>query len=131
MDDKQKQIEEMANDLKQIKFNMQGCFIPQYVGVHEDITARDLYELGYRKIPKGSVVLSNEEIEIQQENYLNGIKYWQDMANKARKQAVKEFAEMVKNDIKIYLTEDLDFLMKWREFKLFMDERAKAFGVEL
>ena len=62
--DKQKQIEEMAKDLKQIKFNMQGCFIPQYVGVHEDITARDLYELGYRKIPEGAVVLTREEYEI-------------------------------------------------------------------
>lgn len=48
---------------------------------------------------KDKVVLSMEEIEIQQENYLNGIKYWQDMANKARKQASIEFSERVKSKI--------------------------------
>ena len=58
---KQKQIEEIAKDLKQIKFNMQGYFILQYVGVHEDITARELYDLGYRKIPENAMVLTNEE----------------------------------------------------------------------
>jgi hypothetical protein len=63
-------IEEMANDLKKIKFDLKGCFVPQYVGVYEDITAKELHDLGYRKIPENAVVLTGMETEQQFEDLM-------------------------------------------------------------
>ena len=99
--DKQKQIEEMAKDLKQIKFNMQGYFIPQYVGVHEDITARDLYDLGYRKIPENAVVLTDKR-DIQQFEWsklvdkMGVFKLIEKECAKIRKETAEKFAERLK-----------------------------------
>ena len=47
---KQKQVEELSNDLKKIKFDLSCCLLPQYVGAYEDAMARALVDLGYVKI---------------------------------------------------------------------------------
>ena len=102
--DKEKQIEELANDLKQIKFNMQGCFIPQYVGAHEDITARDLYELGYRKIPEGSIVVDKEDIKrtIEIDTVCEIAFRRFDLEQNARKEALEAFIEELKKKASSY-----------------------------
>ena len=43
-------IEELAADLKKIKLDLSGCFLPQYVGAYENAMARALVELGYVKV---------------------------------------------------------------------------------
>ena len=98
--DKQKQIEEMANDLKKIKFDLKGCFVPQYVGVYEDITAKELHDLGYRKIPKNAVVLTREEYDKLQslkDDYTKGYEAGVDEGwDNARKETAEKFKKLLK-----------------------------------
>ena len=68
MNDKQKQIEEMATIICDMSFTCKTC--QETRGSRECIAsvwnkAQRIYNAGYRKIPKGSVVLTEEEhIEI-------------------------------------------------------------------
>ena len=48
-----KAIEELAADLKKIKLDLSGCFLPQYVGAYEDAMANALIDLGYIKVQEG------------------------------------------------------------------------------
>lgn len=52
--DRQKQVEELSNDIKKIKLDLSGCFLPQYVGAYEDAMARALVELGYVKVQEAT-----------------------------------------------------------------------------
>ena len=45
-----KAIEELAADLKKIRFDLSGCLLPQYIGAYEDAMARALIDLGYIKV---------------------------------------------------------------------------------
>ena len=45
-----KAIEELSNDIKKIKLDLSGCFLPQYVGAYEDAIASALVDLGYVKV---------------------------------------------------------------------------------
>ena len=133
--DKQKQIEEIAKDLKQIKFNMQGCFIPQYVGVHEDITARDLYDLGYRKIPENAVVLTKEEYEelkkgIKTYNYTamfdaQNAYRWEQGYLQGRKETAEKFAETLLDMVVQFCQMGEEGYLK----HIFMSAEEQAFDV--
>lgn len=46
-------IEELSNDIKKIKLDLSGCFLPQYVGAYEDAMASALVDLGYVKVLEG------------------------------------------------------------------------------
>ncbi len=122
--DKQKQIEEMANDLKKIKFDLKGCFVPQYVGVHEDITARELHDLGYRKIHANAVVLMKEELESMA--YVRAME--NDLCKKCRERIGEEYEKLRK--------ETAEQVIKWYQSKTVitpkeLKEFAAQFGVKV
>lgn len=80
--DKQKQIEEMAKDLKEEKL---------YALINKTSymrSAENLINAGYRKIPENAVVLTEEEYERWQGQTLN--------IKKVRKETAEKFAEMAK-----------------------------------
>ena len=85
MKDKEKQIEEMAKDLKEIetdvghilvnetfsyvkeqkKYNPKKDFFKAHTKTFEELTAEEMFKKGYRKIDKdNSVVLSREEYQL-------------------------------------------------------------------
>ena len=126
-----KQVEEMANDLKKIKFDLKGCFVPQYVGVYEDITARELHDLGYRKIHENEVVLTQDELHERLNNaYDVGVESGKEVGSKAT-------AEKILNEIMSTKTEDKN----WSNNEPFVrfvnkvldkcEELAKQFGVRI
>lgn len=80
---KDKQIKEMVDDIVDNLFNG---------GIYR--LATDLYDLGYRKIPKDSVVLTREQIAeiVSNHNQIN-----KDMVEQARKETAREFAERLKS----------------------------------
>lgn len=82
--DKQKQIEEMAKDLKEENF---------YALVNKTSymrSAENLYELGYRKIPEDAVILTEtERVTMCVEQYDKGY-------NRGRKEMVGKFVKMLK-----------------------------------
>lgn len=129
MNDKQKQIEEMAliisgsNELDTIRY------------YRARIKAKDLYNAGYRKIPEGSIVQILKKVEFAGKGYdiqeMSMARSTYDaVLNQARKQAIKEFAKRLKEEKQLidlgcgagcYDYIDIDDI----------DEIAKEFGVEL
>lgn len=78
--DKQKQIEEMYDDISERLVGVLDCEIMS-VAIH-------LHGLGYRKIPKGAVVYTKERVDKIFNDYAEYIK-------KVRKETAERFAEMV------------------------------------
>ena len=109
---KQKQIEEMAKDIAQATFEAtQECLGTEcencrhWIGFSREgckdcYKAEYLYDLGYRKIPEGSVVLSKEEHK--------SLVYWEGKFDElirlataaACKETAEKFAEMAKKIFK-------------------------------
>lgn len=136
MNDKQQQIEEIA---KIASVNCGECYTCEFNTMPNCIDyliANEFYNEGYRKIPEGSVVLTEEEFNELRQTIINlsqehtkKCDEMNDKIIKARKQAVKEVLEMIKNkgtihteyDWNDYLEIDVDYLK----------EIAKEFGVEL
>ncbi len=123
--DKQKQIEEMA-------YLMSGCInCRAYDELHpkcqcfiqNELNATKLYNAGYRKIPEGSVVLTEEEFCEFREDSAK-VKF---LKKEIQKQAVKEFAERLKENFRKNNIES----GIWFTNVSIVDETAKEFGVEL
>lgn len=97
-----------------------------------------LYEQGYRKVPKGSVVLSKEEYESVQKLFtydkpmLDRIdNFSKEIKDQARKQAVKELIEKAENK-PLYICDEYDDDNVEKVIPLeSLKEIAKEFGVEL
>lgn len=130
---KQKQIEEMAEDIRLIKeLQASNIYTPNYQ------EAMALISLGYKKIPKDSVVLTEEQfsefrqaiINLSQE-HTKKCDEVNDKIIKARKQAIKEVLERVNDCMRDFEDDDDGYILKKCEFKFFMREIAKEFGVEL
>lgn len=116
-----------------------------------------LYNLGYRKLPEDSVVLSREEHEMHITQYKNlEIKYRnlsdnyrlckdanetiKQFAVKARKEAAKEFAEKLKERLckecsgcyipNCFETPTDEFAYNAKEVERAIDELSKEYGLE-
>lgn len=91
-------IEEMAQDLKQV-------VIQDYGGVYFLETSKELYNLGYRKgkIPKGAVVLTDEEAERFRGQTVNIAK----VKSQARKETATEIFEWIKKHSDGVIAENL------------------------
>lgn len=112
-----KMIEEMAKDI----VRMAG------LGVFEK--AEYLINLGYRKIPEGSVVLSKEEIE-------NWLKWVRQNIEKTRKETAKAFAQKLKFNLLNNSVIDDDCTLEDLEFggdeiQEALNDTLKQFGVEV
>lgn len=121
MKNKEKQIEEMA---KIVLMNCGECDTCKFLGKATNnidcidfLLANELYEQGYRKIDKDSVVLSTEELnEKQNEAWDRGIEYGKE---KASKETAEKFLQLAYDR-----TNDKFFIQK-------VEELAKSFGVEI
>ena len=111
MTDKKK-IKKMASDLsKEV--------IQDYGGVYYLETAEGLYNLGYRKIPEGSVVVSRQVWEEHIEK--------REKANKIFEERIrKETAKKILNELYEQIDEKTP---KWVETQIKI--KAKQFGVEV
>ena len=100
--DKQKQIEEMAKIILEASCKGSECANCEFVKRVEEakttcLCLKSLYNAGYRKIPEGAVVLTEEESVKAWENgncnahAIYGLAYEQ-----ARKETAEKFAEMLK-----------------------------------
>ena len=97
MEDKQKQIEEMAKDLYRHICGKVKCQECNYNGDSEILSkycdnylrAKHLVEKGYRKIPKNAVVYTKEQVDKIFNDYAEYIK-------KTRKETAEKFAERLK-----------------------------------
>lgn len=138
MKDKEKQIEEMAKDIENTILGL---------GIHLcNKSAEKLYNLGYRKIDKDSVVLSKEEYEALKKQ----IEYWEHETKVARQdlfEESKETAEKILNEqyqeckvaeqdvLKIRGGKNDDyykgFSLGMTNTKMHIQELAKQFGVEI
>lgn len=110
--DKQKQIEEMAKVLRQHICEDKPCQECKYHGnskilepyCEAYIHARMLYNAGYRKIPEGAVVLTNNN-EIKQYEWskmcdkMGIFKLIDKECKKTRKETAEKFSEMLKEVI--------------------------------
>ena len=100
MNDKQKQIEEVADILGYAcPRRCDKCFQNNLCG------ATKLYNEGYQKIPEGSVVLTEEEFSEFRQTIITQSQEYTKMCDEtstkiinARKQAIKEFAERLKSE---------------------------------
>lgn len=107
MNDKEKQIEEMA---KVVSVNCGECYTCEFNTMPNCIdylVANELYNAGYRKIDKGSVVLTEEEYEALRliEKYhikscgKNSVVLTTEELEEIRKQAVKELIQAITQDV--------------------------------
>lgn len=133
MDDKQKQIEEMARVMcsNSKAFSCKACNWGAIPNCKEHETATKLYNAGCRKIPEGSVVLSKEEYNallLEQKRLremVDRIPCGYELKEKTRKETAREVFERVKD----FFLNDCTIAS---DFNLFaeIDEIAKEFGVE-
>jgi hypothetical protein len=89
--DKQKQIEEMARDLKEEKL---------YALINKTSymrSAENLYDLGYRKIPENAVVIPKKLYEL----YMNEFHNYEVGKRNGSKETAEKFAEKVKASAEI------------------------------
>lgn len=121
MNEKDKMIEEMAEEINNPERNWcdltircKGC--PHTGKSCKKYTCRDyayadtLYNLGYRKIPEGSVVLSKEQNA-----------KWSELFDQARKETAKEILQLAEKHNRGYETDMGNFL----------EDLKKQFGVEV
>jgi muramoyltetrapeptide carboxypeptidase LdcA involved in peptidoglycan recycling len=134
--DKQKQIEEMAKvikaDYKDKEWIDVTCCIPQVTSYYAECLggaidcAEALYNAGYRKIPEGSVVLT-EENEIKQYEWskmLDKMGFFK-FADKVRKETVDKFVKMLKESEPLMDIVYRDYLVSYIELCDEIDEIAK------
>jgi hypothetical protein len=121
---KQKQIEEMAKDMG-TTFQISGT--TKFATIDEM-----LMKYGYHKISENAVVLTREEYELfdsVKKGFPNDTSWlaekYSEIGQTARNRTAKLFAERLKERLKVYLNEDLDFLMKWCECNITIDEICK------
>ena len=81
-----KRIKEIASDLSK-------AVIQDYGGVYFLETAKELYDLGYRKIPEGAVVVSKQ---VWDEHIENWDKTTKAVEERVRKETAEKFAERLK-----------------------------------
>lgn len=120
--DKQKQIEEMA---KVISVNCGECYTCKYRGAIncvDFLSAEELYNAGYRKIPEGAVVVSRAEY-----NDLKGLeKHFDDYLIKeivaTRKETAEKFARLASEAFLKVNCIDLD---EWDWYRNKIDEICK------
>ena len=121
---KQKQIEEIANDLA--KSNA-------FFDCSEHSIAEYLYNAGYRKIPENAVVLMDEK-ELEQFKWskmLDKMGFFK-FADNLRKETAEKFAERLKNLEEALLDMVVQFcqMENWGEFRhTFMSAEEQAFDV--
>ena len=140
-----KQIEEMAKDLKEIeadkghqlinetlayvkenhKYNPKKDYLLAHTKTIEQLTAEGLYDLGYRKIDKDSVVLSREEYESDlTAQYDVGYEF-------GSKETAEKYSEMVTKFI-LELFKNARISGSQRDLLLKRNKKlAKQFGVEI
>lgn len=148
MEEKEKQIEEMAKEIEKAKQKI-------WAGVrtraededylwHSRAIAEHLMLQGYRKIPDGSVVLTREEYEklckekndYKQRSQSFEKRYEQliqsscEAITKARKGTAKEFASKVKECKEIKELVELGYIVSYVDLCKGIDEIAKQYGVE-
>jgi hypothetical protein len=117
--DKQKQIEEMCEILNTDCGDCENC---AFLGVKWEkgvdciylFMAEALYNAGYRKIPEGAVVLTQEEWAVHNEQFAQAM--YQKEVN-TRKETAEKFAEMLKlsldkNDLYVYSNDDINEICK-------------------
>lgn len=142
MNDKQKQIEEMAKVMFNSKCPTVKCCECRFnefdVACQDNVRAEHLYNANCRIIPEGSVVLTEEQfsefrqtIITQSQEYTKLCNEMNDKIIKARKQAVKEFAERLK---KLYTqttpVEEATGYTRIDELLEVIDALTKEMGVE-
>lgn len=110
MKDKEKQIEEMAITMN---INCGECYSCKYkdeIHCADFLSAEELYNVGYRKLPENSVVLSADE-------FANLKKY-------AYNKGSKETAEKIYKDIRLFLdNKTLEVIARY--FKVILDVEIK------
>lgn len=156
-------IEEMAKDLKEIetdvghilinetfsyvkehkKYNPKKDFFNAHTKIFEELTAEEMFNKGYRKIDKDSVVLSREELKRLETNYKIGLgksQSWrkslknrieelekENFKLKVENEVLKEEKEQFESDICNYemnlqhLTGELEYKSKETAEKIIMD----------
>ena len=147
MKDKEKQIEEMARDMDY------GCTKRDLYPSDAKEIAKALYLIGYRKLPKYSVVLSREEYEklkLFEERVRSGVcftqKEWFDFCNEdskkrtsllieAKEQASKETAEKILNELHLLFSADylVGLRNEYKDWKYadLIKRYARQLGVEI
>ena len=151
MKDKEKQIEEMAKDLEKVekevysiivketrayvkehhKYNTKEDYSLAHIKTVHERTAEDMFNLGYRKLPEDSVVLSREEYKTLLDNNIRAdLEYWEDMLAKERKETAEKI--YYKAEKKAYF-KDGGYYDKDRYYIDMEDlkEILKQFGVEI
>ena len=135
MNDKEKQIEEMAKDIQNA---VNGC-----AKYWAEVIAKYLVEQGYRKLPKDNVVLSKEELENIYEqaeqtvlaNIADGGTSCHWCIEQHEKKASKETAEMYHTLMNDCIKSNLNIRKNKNTFAMALgrdnDELAKQFGVEI
>lgn len=130
--DKEKRIEEMAEDIRLIKeLQASNIYTPNYQ------EAMALISLGYRKIPESSANISKEEYETLQKQ----LDYWKKETKiareegyqwccKAHKQAIKELIKKLKESEYIKSIADNGYIVSYVKLCQAMDKVAKEMGVE-
>lgn len=133
MKDKEKQIEEMAKVLSTVKrcealalseCIKKKCEYPHYEGVTciAEHQAETLYEQGYRKLPKNSVVLSKGEhnkLILCYVNYERLVEQFNQAYNLGSKETAEKFLQLAYDR-----SLEKSFIKK-------VEELAKQFGVEI
>ena len=181
MKDKEKQIEEMAKDLEEVetdvghilvnetfsyvkehkKYNPKKDFSNAHTKTFEELTAEEMYNLGYRKLPDSSVVLSKEEYEVlkvkeKERHWLETcMSVWKngkiDGSKETAEKIIKRLKQIIKKALKSnynaiekreekhpYLLEDELFEVRCKGkidaltgIDYELDELAKSLGVEI
>ena len=125
MKDKEKQIEEMARVLCQNQCT--SCTGATCLAL---LNCKTLYEQGYRKLPKDSVVLKREELDkIKTNNFSYGVeKGYKSGVIDGSKETVEKILKTIKESLSKY---DNHYKIEKVNFIKWLNELAKQFGVEI
>ena len=100
-----KQIKEIASDLSK-------AVIQDYGGVYFLETAKELYDLGYRKIPEGAVVVSKQ---VWEEHIENWDKTTKAVEERVRKETAEKYHAEIEKAIESVPNATKEFVEAWRE----------------
>lgn len=92
----------------------------------DECRATDFYNAGYRKIPEGAVVLTEEQMDM-----LVSRAYYEDQVKKARKETAREIFSEVLDLEGLTLIRDMGWEKTYETIYNEMIEIAKRFGVEV
>lgn len=130
--DKQKQIEEIAEI---IRVNCGECNTCKYIDeLHcaDLLSAEELYNAGYRKIPENAVVLTNKKLELGE--YKGEVqvmsmtrRVYDAILAQARKETAEKFAERLKESEPIKRIVDDGWIVSYVEICNVIDEICKEF----